>query len=90
MNRLFGLMRYNKQAFIVFVAVMVEIAFVLGVVIFDVVQFVLVKSNSAKLSPAFVPMNIALVVVVGLSLVAIIIMFVAKIVKGKRNESKKD
>ena len=90
MSRLFGMMRYNKQALFVFIGFMIEVAFVLGIVIFDIVQFVIINNNSAKLSPAFVPLNIALVVVVGLSLIAIITMFVIKTVKGKKNESKKD
>ena len=87
MDRLFGMLRYSKQALIVFVAAMVEVVFVLAVGIFDIVQFVLVKNNSAKLSPAFVPMNIALAVVVGVSFLLIVAMFVTKIVKGKKNES---
>lgn len=83
-------MRYNKQALFVFIGLMIELVFVLGVVIFDIVQFVITNNNSAKLSPAFVPLNIALVVVVGVSLLAVVTMFVIKIIKGKRNESKKD
>lgn len=90
MKRLFGMMRYNKQALIVFIAAMVEIAFVFAVVIFDIVQFILVKNNSAKLSPAFVSINIVLIVVVCVSLIAAATMFVIKIIKGKKNESKKD
>ena len=90
MSRFFGMMRYSRQALIVFIALMVELAFVLGVAIFDLVQFILINNNSAKLSPAFVPLNILLVVVVGLSLIMAITMFVIKIVKGKKNEFKKD
>jgi hypothetical protein len=76
MNRFFGMMRYSKQALIVFIAFMVELAYVLGVVIFDLVQFILVKNNSAKLSPAFVPVNISLIVVINVSLFVIVsIMF---------------
>ena len=72
---------------IVFIVAMIEVVFVLAVGIFDIVQFALVKNNSAKLSSAFVPMNIALVVVVGVSFFVVVTMFVAKIVKGKKNES---
>jgi hypothetical protein len=83
-------MRYSKKTLIVFVALMVELAFVLGVAIFDMIQFILINKNSAKLSPLFVPINISLIVVVGLSLLTVISMFVIKIIKGKKNEFKKD
>lgn len=90
MNRFFGMMRYSKKTLIVFVALMVELAFVLGVAIFDMIQFILINKNSAKLSPLFVPINISLIVLVGLSLLTVISMFVIKIIKGKKNEFKKD
>lgn len=90
MNRFFGMMRYSKKTLIVFVALMVELAFVLGVAIFDIIQFILINKNSAKLSPLFVPINISLIVVVGLSLLIVNSMFVIKIIKGKKNEFKKD
>ena len=86
MNRFFGMMRYSKKTLIVFVAFMAELAFVLGVAIFDMIQFILINKNSAKLSPLFVPINISLIVVVGLSLLTVISMFVIKIIKGKKNE----
>lgn len=90
MNRLFGMMRYNKQLLIVFIALVVETCFVLGVVIFDVVQLIMIRKNAVNLSPMFVPINLALIVVVGVSLLAVIAMFVIRIIKGKNNESKKD
>ena len=90
MNRLFGMMRYNKQLLIVFIALVAEVCFVLSVVIFDVIQLIMISKNAVKLSTAFVPLNIVLIVVVGVSLLAVIAMFVIKIIKGKNNESKKD
>ena len=90
MNRLFGMMRYNKQLLIVFIAFVVEVCFVFGVVIFDIIQLIMISKNAVKLSTAFVPLNLALIVVVGVSLLAVIAMFVIKIIKGKNNESKKD
>lgn len=90
MNRLFGMMRYNKQLLIVFIFAIVDICFVLGVGIFDIVQLIVTNSNSAKLSPVFVPLNIALIVVVGITILLVTAMFVAKIIKGKKNEFKKD
>ena len=89
MSRLFGMMRYNKQLLIVFIVSLVDIFFVLTVGVFDVVQLVQISQNSAKLSPAFVPLNIALAVVVGVTLLLVVLMFVIKIIKGKKNESKK-
>ena len=89
MNRLFGMMRYNKQLLIVFIVSLVDIFFVLTVGVFDVVQLVQISQNSAKLSPVFVPLNIALAVVVGVTLLLVVLMFVIKIIKGKKNESKK-
>ncbi len=90
MNRFFGMMRYSKQAIVVFVCFMIEILFVLAVAIFDVVQFALVKNNSAKLSPAFVPLNISLIILVGVTLIAVSIMFVLKIFRGKKNGFEKN
>ena len=87
MSRFFGMMRYNKQLLIVTIIAIVDALFVLGVGIFDVVHVIQVTKNSASLSPMFIPINIALVVVVGASLLAILTMFVIKIIKGKNNES---
>ena len=87
MSRFFGMMRYNKQLLIVTIIAIVDALFVLSVGIFDVVHVIQVTKNSASLSPMFVPINIALVVVVGASLLAILTMFVIKIIKGKNNES---
>lgn len=90
MNRFFGMMRYNKQLLVVAIVSLVDAIFVLGVGIFDIIHVVQVTKNSAKLSPAFIPINVALIVVVAVSLLAILTMFVIKIIKGKNNESKKD
>lgn len=90
MNRFFGMMRYNKQLLVVAIVSLVDAIFVLGVGIFDIIHVVQVTKNSAKLSPAFIPINVALIVVVAASLLAILTMFVIKIIKGKNNESKKD
>ena len=87
MNRLFGMLRYSKQLLIVFIVSIIDISFILGVAIFDIVQLVQVKNNSVSLSPSFIPMNIALIVVVGLSLILVCSMFVIKLIKGKKNES---
>ena len=90
MNRLFGMLRYNKQLLVVFIVFLIEICFVVGVGIFDIIQIIILNINAAQLFPVFVPLNIAMFVVVGLNLVLIITMFVIKIVKGKKNEFKKD
>lgn len=89
MNRLFGMLRYNKQWLVVFIVFAVEICFAVMVGIFDIVQLLILKNNAAKLSPAFVPLNIILAALVGLSLILMIIMFIIKTVKGNKNESKK-
>lgn len=90
MSRFFGMMRYNKQLLIVTIISIIDAIFVLGVGVFDIIHVVQVTKNSASLSPAFIPINIALIVVVAVSLLAILTMFVIKIIKGKNNESKKD
>ena len=90
MSRFFGMMRYNKQLLIVTIISIIDAIFVLGVGVFDLVHMVQVTKNSASLSPVFVPINVALIVVVAASLLAILTMFVIKIIKGKNNESKKD
>ena len=90
MNRFFGMMRYNKQLLIVTIISIIDAIFVLGVGLFDIIHVVQVTKNSASLSPVFIPINIALIVVVAISLLAILTMFVIKLIKGKNNESKKD
>ena len=90
MSRFFGMMRYNKQLLIVTIISIIDAIFVLGVGVFDIIQVVQVTKNSASLSPVFIPINVALIVVVAVSLLAILTMFVIKIIKGKNNESKKD
>lgn len=90
MNRFFGMMRYNKQLLIVAIVSLLDAIFVLGVGIFDIIHVVQVTKNSASLSPVFVPINVALIVVVAISLLTILTMFVIKLIKGKNNESKKD
>lgn len=87
MNKLFGMMRYNKQLLVVFIISVIDAIFVLGVGIFDIIQVVQISKNSASLTPAFVPINIALIVVVAVSLLTITAMFVIKLIKGKNNES---
>lgn len=90
MNRLFGMFRYNKQLLIIFIVAIIEICFVVSVGVFDVIQIVILNRNAAKLSPVFVPLNIALAISVGICLVLIITMFVIKVVKGKKNEFKEN
>lgn len=90
MNRFFGMMRYNKQLLIVSIISLVDAVFVLGVGIFDIIHVIQVTKNSASLSPAFIPINVALIVVVAVSLLAILTMFVIKMIKGKNNEPKKN
>lgn len=90
MSRFFGMMRYNKQLLIVTIVSIIDAIFVLGVGVFDIIHVVQVTKNSASLSPVFIPINVALIVVVAASLLAILTMFVIKIIKGKNNESKKD
>lgn len=90
MSRFFGMMRYNKQLLIVTIISIIDAIFVLGVGVFDIIHVVQVTKNSASLSPVFIPINVALIVVVAASLLAILTMFVIKIIKGKNNESKKD
>lgn len=89
MNRLFAMLRYNKQLLVVFIVAVVEICFFAGVAIFDIVQIIILNKNSAMLSPVFVTINIVLIAVVCVNLLLITSMFVIKIIKGKKNESKK-
>ena len=88
MNRLFGMMRYNKQLLIVFISFVLEACFVFGVVVFDIIQLISTRNNAVKISPAFVPLNISLIAVVGLSLILVLAMFVIKKLKGRQNEFK--
>lgn len=90
MNRLFGMFRYNKQLLITFIVAVIEICFVVGVGIFDVLQIIILNKNAALLSPVFVSLNIAMAISVGVCLVLIITMFIIRVVKGKRNEFKEN
>lgn len=90
MNRLFAMLRYSKALKIILICAIIDLCFILGISIFDIVQLLLVQNNPAKLSTLFVPLNIALVVLSGLSICLIIAGIVLIKCREKRNEQEKN
>ena len=89
MSKFFSKMRYNKQLLIAFIFGIINLCFVVAVTIFDIVQVILVLKNSVNLTELFKPLNIALIIVVCIDLLIASLMFVVKVIKGKKNEFKK-
>ena len=90
MNKFFAKMRYNKQLLIAFIFLVVNIIFVVGVVIFDIVQIALVIKNTTNLTRLFIPLNIAFIAIISFDFLIVLTMFIIRIIKVKKNELKKD
>lgn len=69
---------------------MLDLLVILGIIVFDIVQSILIKQNHASLSSAFIPLNITLISLVLINLIFIITFIIIKRHKEKNNEFKKD
>lgn len=87
MRRLFAMFRYNKKLLVLAVCLLVDVCLVLSLCTFDIVQFIQIRGNAVRLSSAFVPINIVLIVLATLNLVGIIAYIVIKIKKEKADET---
>lgn len=90
MNRLFAMFRYSKKLLVLFVCLCVDVCAIAGLCLFDIIQFVLIVNNSAMLSKAFLPLNIALIVLVCLNVALFVTIFILKKHQEKKDELKKD
>lgn len=86
MIRFFAMLRYDKNRVKFLVAGIVDLLIILGFTIFDIIELIVINKNSAKISPAFVGVNIAFIIFVSLNLLALITLFVIRKLKEKRNE----
>ena len=73
MNRLFGMMRYNKKLILLFVSGVLDLILIGGICVFDLVEFLIIKDNHAAISSLFLPLNILLIVLLVCSIIAIIV-----------------
>lgn len=90
MNRLFAMFRYSKKLRGVVIAFAIDLAVVLGLVVFDVVQLIEIGTNSAKLSSLFIPLNITLITICAINLIFIISLIIIKKHKEKKDEFKEN
>lgn len=90
MNRLFAMFRYSKKLRGLAIAFAIDLAAVLGLVVFDVVQLIEISSNSAKLSAMFIPFNVVLIVVCAINLIFIISFIIIKKYREKKDELKEN
>ena len=87
MRRFFAMLRYSKKLLIIAIVTLIDVLLMLGLIVFDVVQFALLKNNSAMLSAAFIPINIVLIVLAGLNLIAVIGFMIYRKRKETSNEA---
>ena len=87
MRRFFAMLRYSKKLLIITIATLIDVLLMLGLIVFDVVQFALLKNNSVMLSAAFIPINIVLIVLAGLNLIAVIGFMIYRKRKETSNEA---
>ena len=90
MNRLFAMFRYSKKLLVLFICLCVDVCAIVGLCVFDIVQLVLIKNNSAMLSKAFLPLNITMIVLVCLNVAFFVTIFILKKHQEKKDELKKD
>lgn len=90
MNRLFAMFRYSKKLLFVSILVFVDLLCMFGIIVFDVVQLIMIKNNSASLLSVFIPLNIALIALAAINLLLVISFIIIKKLKEKNDEFKKD
>lgn len=86
MRRFFAMMRYSKKLAVVSICLLVDVCLVLGLSVFDIVQLIQIRSNSAMLSPAFIPVNFILMALAVANLVALISFIIFKRKKERQDE----
>lgn len=90
MRRFFAMMRYNKKLLIVSICLLVDVCLVLGLGVFDIIQLIQINSNSAMLSPAFIPINFILIALAVANIVALISFIIFKRRKEKSDDFEQD
>ena len=90
MRRFFAMLRYSKKLLIVSICLLVDICLILGLSIFDIIQLIQISNNSVMLSPAFIPINFALMGLAVANVVALVSFIIFKRRKEKFDEFKQD
>ena len=90
MNRFFAMMRYSKKLLILSICFALNLCLVLGICVFDVVQLIQISSNAVLLSSLFVPLNILLIVLLGLDIIVLIAYLVVSKFKEKKHGSEEN
>ncbi len=90
MNRFFAMLRYSKKLRIIAIFVLLDFLLIVGALIFDIIELLKAINNSASLSLAFLPINIALIALCAVNIISIIIFIVTKKLKEKKYEQEKN
>lgn len=90
MSRFFAMLRYSRKLRILAICGLIDLIVVLGFAIFDVVELVMVLGNSASLSLAFLPINIAFIALCAANIIALIVFVITKKLKEKKYEQEKN
>ena len=90
MRRFFAMLRYSKKMLAFTICAVIDFCVMLGLIIFDVVQYVSVKNNAASLSSAFISVNIVLIVWAVMNISVIFGFVFYKKRKEKLNDSKEN
>ena len=85
MNKFFGLMRYSKKLLAIAIVATINLLLIAGICVFDIIEMLIVLNNHAKISSAFLPLNILLIVLTAFSIISIIILLIFNKKRGKEN-----
>ena len=87
MNKFFSKLSYDKKLTTFFIITIVDLVLMFALVVFDIIQFIIIKSDPNKLSNLFIPLNITLIVLAMGTIIMLVIMLVKKIITEKsKNE----
>lgn len=87
MNKFFSKLSYDKKLRTFFIITIVDLVLMFALVVFDIIQFIIIKSDPNKLSNLFIPLNITLIVLAMGTIIMLVIMLVKKIITEKsKNE----
>ena len=87
MNKFFSKLSYDKKLRTFFIITIVDLVLMFALVVFDIIQFIIIKSDPNKLSNLFIPLNITLIVLAMGTIIMLVIMLLKKIITDKsKNE----
>ena len=90
MRRFFAMIRYDKKYLIIALSLLIDVALIFALGIFDIIQLIQISKNSAMLSPAFIPVNFILMGLAIANIVALVLFIIFKRRKERSDEFKQD